>query len=207
MTANVDEKRWNVSSEPSHVERKDSGAPRREYWDLPLEEEFLEALLRDIFENHWRGIRFGPLIQGAAYEWRCPSAPTKIGLMDGYLIIMFEGGGHFHLCIGDNKGSPTSPTSPELREHRKPSEARIFRGFGADDKPVTWGFEMSNGKSEPMISIFFANPFINDDDSLADKPKWHRLETWRTIAKAWLGREPEPLDEEGAGFRPAKKRS
>jgi len=205
MTAALKENDWGICSEPSLVERKDSGAPSREYWDLPLDEDLLHAFLRDIFKNHWQGIRFGPLIQGAAYEWRCPSQPVKIALSDGYLTIMFEGGGHFHLCIGENKGSARAPTPPELRAHRRPSKARIFRGFGTDEKPVTWGFEMWNGKDEPMISIFFPNPFINDDDGLADVPQWDRLKTWRTIAKTWLGREAETLDQEGAGFRAALK--
>jgi hypothetical protein len=64
---------------------------------------------------------------------------------------------------------------------------------------------MWNGKGEPMISIFFPNPFINDDDGLADAPEWDRLKSWRTISKKWLGREPEALDEEGQGFRAAMK--
>jgi hypothetical protein len=183
---------------------KDNGARSREYWELPLNEDFLQAFLRDIFESHWRGIRFGPLIQGAAYEWRCPTEPTQITLSDGYLTVLFGGGGHFHLCIGENKGSERAPTSPELRAHRRPSKAQIFRGFGADGKPVTWGFEMWNGKNEPMISIFFANPFIDDDDSLADEPQWDRLAMWRRVSKTWLGREEEALDAEGRGFRSPK---
>jgi hypothetical protein len=31
---------------------------------LPVEEATLEALLRDLFENHWREITFGPIIEG-----------------------------------------------------------------------------------------------------------------------------------------------
>lgn len=196
---------WKIAPDPSHVDRKDDGTPRREYWELPLAEDVLHAFLRDVFENHWQGLCFGPLIQGAAYEMRCPGPPTKVSLLDGYLTVMFERGGHFHLCIGENKGSERFPVSPELRAHRRPSKAQIFRGFGANGKPVTWGFEMWNGKNEPVISIFFPNPFINEDDSLADEPQWERLETWRAIAKTWLGREPETLDTEGSGFRHLKK--
>jgi hypothetical protein len=40
---------------------------------LPVEEAALEALLRDLFENHWREITFGPIIEGAAYEFRAPT--------------------------------------------------------------------------------------------------------------------------------------
>lgn len=190
--------------ESTSVERRPDGVLSREIWELPLDQEFLHAFLRDIFETHWQGLCFGPLIQGAAYEMRCPGAPNKISLLDGYLTVMFERGGHFHLCIGENMGSERFPVSADLRAHRRPSKARIFRAFGADGKPVTWGFEMWNGKNEPMISIFFPNPFINEDDSLADDPDWTRLKTWRAVAGKWLGRDPEPLDEEGRGFRAGK---
>ena len=35
---------------------------------LPTDAQSLEALLRDLFENHWSEIVFGPIIQGAAFE-------------------------------------------------------------------------------------------------------------------------------------------
>jgi hypothetical protein len=186
--------------EPSETIRGEDGAVRREIWKLETKEATLEAFLRDVFETHWSGIRFGPLIEGAAYEWRCPGAPEKIGLLDGYLTVMFGHGGHFHLCIGENRGSDRFPVAPELTRRRQPSKAQLFRGYGPDGKPVSWGFEMWNGAGEPMISIFFANPFIEDDDSLAETPDFSRLATWRAISKRWLGRGPEAIDEEGRGF-------
>lgn len=189
-----------ASREPTETIRAEDGTPKREIWALAPEEATLEAFLRDVFENHWDGVRFGPLIEGAAYEWKCPTAPRKIALMDGYLTVMFGDGGHFHLCIGENRGSERFPVSPELTRRRKPSKAQLFRGRGRDGKPVTWGFEMWNGSGEPMISIFFPNPFIEDDDSLAGTPDFSRLATWRAISKRWLGREPEAIDEEGRGF-------
>ena len=141
------------------------------------------------------------MIEGAAYEWRCPSPPTKIGFSDGYLTVHFATGGHFHLCIGENRGHPQNPTPPELTARRKPSKAQLFRGFGRDGKPLSWGFEMWNGAGEPMISVFFPNPFIEDDDALAEVPDFSRLATWRSIAGVWLRRAPEAIDEEGRGFR------
>ena len=63
------------------------------------------------------------MIQGAAYEIRCPGPPTKIGLADGYLTIFF-GRTHFHLCIGDNKGPVSNPTPPALRARRRTKEGR-----------------------------------------------------------------------------------
>ena len=106
-----------VSSEPSETQYRENGTLMREIWALPLEEAFLEAFLRDLFEQHWPGIRLGPMIEGAAWEWKCPGAPKRIGLFDGYLTVMFGNGGHFHLCIGENRGSPANPTDPALRAH------------------------------------------------------------------------------------------
>ena len=191
---------WGVSPDPTEVKKRDDGAITRQIWALPAEEKFLQAFLTDVFENHWKGLRFGPLIEGAAYEWQPPGPPTGVTLFDGYLTILFGHGGHFHLCIGENNGSPAHPTPADLKARRKPSKAQMFRGFGRDGKPVTWGFEMWNGQGEPMISIFFPNPFIEDDDSLSETPDFSRLKTWRAVAEKWLGRAPESLDEEGAGF-------
>ena len=190
---------WAIASEPETIEEA-PGQRKREIWPLPLEEAFLEAFLRELFEAHAEGLTFGPLIQGAAYEFRCPGKPRSVTLFDGYLTIHFGTGGHFHLCIGENQGSPKNPTPPELKAHRKPSKAQLFRGFGRDGKPVSWGFEMWNGQDEPMISIFFPNPFLTDDDRIAETPDFSRLAVWRSIAKTWLNREPEALDEEGKGF-------
>ena len=192
---------WRIHPEPSGTEHREDGKLAREVWALPLEEEFLEAFLRDLFDNHWRGIRFGPMIQGAAWEWKCPDAPKRISLFDGYLTVMFGDGGHFHLCIGENRGSASNPTGPELRAHRRPSRAEIFRSFDRAARPLTWGFEMWNGKGENGLTVFFPSPFLNDDDTLADPPDFSRLATWRAVAGRWLGRPPEALDEEGLGFR------
>ena len=191
--------RWAIASEPETIE-DESGRRTREIWPLPLEEAFLEAFLRELFDKHAEGLVFGPLIQGAAYEFRCAGKPRSVTLFDGYLTVHFGTGGHFHLCIGENEGSKANPTPPDLKVHRRPSKAQLFRGFGRDGKPLSWGFEMWNGKDEPMISIFFPNPFLTDDDRIAEEPDFSRLAVWRSIAKVWLGREPEALDEEGQGF-------
>ncbi len=191
--------RSRIPSSPS-IEKSDDGRESAHFWALPLEEGLLEAFLTDVFDNHWDGIVFGPLIEGAAYEWKCPSKPEKIALYDGYLTIHFGTGGHFHLCIGDNKGSEAHPTPADLRKRRAPSQARLFRRFDRDGAPISWGFEMINGDREPMITIFFPSPFLTDDDQIADSPDFSRLTTWRAIARDWLGREPEEIDETGKGF-------
>jgi hypothetical protein len=175
---------------------------RTEVWQLPTDEGYLYRLLEDVFRTHWRSIVFGPLIQGAAYEFRCPCAPKSIELVDGYLTVHF-GGTHFHLCIGENKGSAANPTPPDLRAHRRPSRAEFFRGLDRAAAPVTWGFRMTNGKGEQQITIFFPNPFLTDDDGIAEAPDWSRLAVWDDMARRYLERQPDPRDRSGAGFRHA----
>ena len=171
-----------------------------EVWALPTDESFLYGLLEDLFSNHWRSIVFGPLIQGAAYEFRCPGAPKSIDLLDGYMTVHF-GGTHFHLCIGDNLGTANNPTPDHLRRHRRPSRAEFFRGLDRQGAPINWGFRMVNGMGEPQITVFFPNPFLTDDDGIAEVPDWSRLAVWETVARRYLDRDPDPRDRTGRGFR------
>ena len=80
---------------------------------LPTDEATIERVLRDLFESHWNEIVFGPIIQGAAWEFQAPHAPTHVGVLDGYLTVAF-GAPHFHLCIGPTTGPRTNPTPPPL---------------------------------------------------------------------------------------------
>ncbi|MEM7221906.1 MAG: hypothetical protein AAF495_02940 [Pseudomonadota bacterium] len=172
---------------------------RLELLELPAEEAFLDALLRDIFQRYWQQIVFGPMIQGAAYEIRCPGAPTKIGLADGYLTIFF-GRTHFHLCIGDNCGPAGNPTPTALRDHRRTKEAAFFRGLDKTGAPVTWGLRLINGAGEPQMTIFFPNPFLSDDDEILAEPQWERLSVWQELLKRYLGQPPDPRDRSAQGF-------
>ena len=170
-----------------------------ELFPLPTDEAFLDGLLRDLFENHWAEITFGPMIQGAAYEIQCSEKPHKIGLLDGYLTIFF-GPSHFHLCIGENLGSPASPTPPALREHRRTRQAHFFRSLGPDGAPMTWGLRLINGGGEEQMTLFFPNPFLTDDDQIATQPDWSRLGLWEAMLRRYLAREPDGKDRQGKGF-------
>jgi hypothetical protein len=182
------------------VTKLEGGMRALQVWPLPRDEAFLQEFLTYVFTNYWDQIVFGPLIEGAAYEMVCPRAPSRISLFDGYLTVAFDGP-HFHLCIGDNKGTPDDPTPDKLRARRKPSRAEIFRRLDKDGAPISWGFEMRNGADEPMISIFFANPFLSAGDKLTPEPLWERLAMWRDLARRYLGREPEAFDQSGRGYR------
>lgn len=191
--------------------KSDANRPRRtidvdgsaiDVFPLPVEEAALEGLLRDLFENHWREITFGPIIQGAAYEFKAPSPPTHIGTFDGYLTIAF-GAPHFHICIGPHQGSPSNPASLALARHRQTSRAELYRRLDRSGAPVSWGVRLFNGAGEQQITVLLPNPFLDQDsDRCLQTPEWSRLDLWDSLRARWLGfTEPDPVDRTGKGFR------
>lgn len=168
---------------------------------LPTDAATLEAILRDLFENHWREITFGPLIQGAAWEMRAAQAPSYVGMLDGYLTIAF-GAPHFHLCIGEHNGTPASPVSPELARHRRTSRAELYRRLGPQGAPVSWGLRLFNGKGDQQITVLLPNPFLDrDTDTVRRTPDWSLLGLWDALRARWLRlSEPDPIDRSGKGF-------
>ena len=59
---------------------------------------------------------------------------------------------------------------------------------------------MKNGAGEPMITIFFATPFVTNAEILEQEPKWERLAMWRDISLKYLHRPAEAFDESGHGY-------
>jgi hypothetical protein len=168
---------------------------------LPADEASLETLLRELFAEHWRDITFGPIIQGAAWEMRAAQAPDVIGMMDGYLTIGF-GGPHFHICIGEHRGTETSPVSPKLARHRRTARAELYRRISQDGTPVSWGLRLFNGEGEQQITVLLPNPFLDRVDKILRTPEWSRLELWDRLRAQWLGLpEPDAFDRSGKGFR------
>ena len=172
-----------------------------EVFRLPIDEASLEALLRELFEEHWDKITFGPLIQGAAWEMRTPHPPTHVGMLDGYLTVAF-GASHFHLCIGSHKGPRTNPTPAALAQHRRTARAELYRRLDKSGFPVSWGMRLFNGQGEQQTTILLPNPFLSaDSDNVLYQPDWSRLELWEQLRRRWLGlAEPDPFDRSGHGF-------
>ena len=169
---------------------------------LPVDEASLQALLEELFRDWWRVIIFGPMIEGAAWEWRAPNAPRAIHLYDGYLTIVF-GRSHFHICIGPHQGTPSYPVTEELARHRRTARAELFRRLdGPTGSPVTWGLRLFNGAGEQQISIFFPNPFLSADlAKRLRRPSWSKLALWDHLRARWLGlAEPDLFDRSGAAF-------
>jgi hypothetical protein len=172
-----------------------------ETFALPTDEASLEALLRELFCQHWREITFGPLIQGAAWEMRAPHAPTYFGMLDGYLTVAF-GVSHFHLCIGSHCGTEASPASPALARHRRTSRAELYRRLDASGAPVSWGLRLFNGEGEQQLTVLLPNPFLAPDtDKILPVADWSRLALWDRLRARWLGLvEPDSVDRSGFGF-------
>ena len=172
-----------------------------EIFPLPTDEASLQALLRDLFEQDWDKITFGPLIQGAAWEIRAPHAPSHIGMLDGYLTVAF-GVSHFHLCIGPHKGPPDNPTPEAVARHRRTARAELYRRLDRSGAPVSWGLRLFNGHGEQQTTILLPNPFLAaDTDKILKTPDWSRLDLWDRLRARWLGlTDPDPLDRSGRGF-------
>jgi hypothetical protein len=175
------------------------GEGQLEVWDLDASAASLEALLTDLFRNHWRSIIFGPIIQGAAWEIGAAEAPRRIGMEDGYLTVDF-GRLHFHLCIGEHRGSPAAPAPPELAAHRRTSRAELYRRINREGTPDSWGLRLFNGQGEQQITILFPNPFLTEAQQLRAEPDWSRLALWDDVRRRYLGLEPDPRDRSGRRF-------
>lgn len=194
----------------AHADSDTSDGPHRvveadgaqcDLFPLPVDAGTLEALLRSLFVDHWQEITFGPIIQGAAFEFKAPSPPTFVGTCDGYLTVAF-GTPHFHICIGEHKGSASNPVSPALARHRRTGRAELIRRLDRSGAPVSWSLRLFNGVGEQQITILFPNPFLDPaTDQVLDVPDWSRLALWDQIRARWLGLAPDPLDRSGTGFR------
>jgi hypothetical protein len=170
-----------------------------EIFPLDPTEETLVNLLTELFRDHWGKIIFGPLIQGAVYEIKATEPPGKIGMLDGYLTVDF-GAWHFHLCIGEHKGSANNPTDPDLARHRRTARAEFYRRLNPDGSVGSWGIRLFNGKDEQQITIFLPNAFLSDDMKYLKTPDWSRLALWDDLRRRYLGLEPDPKDRSGKTF-------
>jgi hypothetical protein len=181
------------------LERHEPGVGRLHVWPLPTDAAFLEHLLRELFETHWRGITFGPIVQGAAWEIHATAPPKRIGMMDGYLTVDL-GHSHFHICIGEHLGSARAPVSAELARHRRTARAELYRRINDDGAPDSWALRLWNGADEQQITVLFPNPFLDDEHRVLAAPDWSRLAAWDQVRATYLGLSPDPFDRTGRRF-------
>jgi len=182
---------------PPHMQTYyEHGFGQIESWPIAADEKALLAVLRDLFENYWRDIAFGPLIQGAAWEITAREAPRKLAMLDGYLTVDF-GTWHFHLCIGEHKGSASHPTDPDLARLRRTGRAEFFRRINEDGAPDVWGVRLFNGGGEQQITILLPSPFLSREMKFLPEPDFSRLEAWDALRRDHLGLDPDPRDRTG----------
>lgn len=161
------------------------------HYELPTDEATLLRLFKLLFENHAQEIVFGPCIQGAVFEIHA-DRPAELTMLDGYLTVDL-GTWHFHLCIGEHRGTPGNRCSPELAQHRRVKRAALFRTVGRSCVPASWGLRLWNGHDEQMITVFFPNPFLTDEDK-RQRPDWSRLHVWNAVRREFLGLPEDPAD-------------
>ncbi|PYM20556.1 MAG: hypothetical protein DMD78_21240 [Candidatus Rokuibacteriota bacterium] len=153
-----------------------------EYSDVSVAGDTVERLLIEVFGEHWAAISAGPIIDGAAYEIRF-TAPPKLSMLDGYLTVD-PGPWHFHLCVNDHRGAAT----PELARVRRVARAAFFRTDGGSCVPGAWGLRLWNGRGEQMITVYFPNPWLDDDLERVREPRWERTALWEDLRARYAGR-------------------
>jgi len=121
--------------------------------------------------------------------------------MDGYITVDF-GTWHFHICIGETKGSSKNPTPDALARHRRTARAELYRELQArDGTPNTWGLRLFNGADEQQLTVFLPNPFLSDDMKPLKQPDFNRLALWDHLRQTCLGLPPDPKDRTGRVLR------
>ena len=165
-------------------------------YPMAHDEQTLFFFFRDVFAEHWRDIRFGPMLEGATWEMSAPCLPERIDLNDGYLTIDF-GTLNFHLCIGGPKGSSNPQYSQQHQKKQCTAQAEFFRLLTQDRSSATgWGFRCFNGLGQQQITIHFPSPFysLKPTYQKLDPPDWSRLEVWNSLRKRFLEQPPESID-------------
>ena len=161
-------------TDPSTIVRDADGSVT-EYSEVSVAGDTVQRLLTEVFAEHWAAISVGPVIEGAAYEIRFGVSP-RLSMLDGYLTVD-TGPWHFHLCVNDHRGAPT----PELARLRRVARAAFFRTDGGSCVPGAWGLRLWNGRGEQMITIYFANPWLDDNLERLREPRWERTAAWDAL--------------------------
>ena len=163
-------------ADPTGVERELDGTVTA-YFEVPVAGDAIERLLTGLFTEHWAEVTVGPLLEGAAYEIRF-TAPPKVTMLDGYLTVD-PGAWHFHLCVGEHRGT----RSPELARLRRVARAAFFRTDGGSCAPTTWGLRLWNGRGEQMITVLFPSPHFDAEGRRLPAPRWEKTALWRELRR------------------------
>ncbi len=170
------------------IENLDGSKMEYEYMDPSAEK--MEKLFRDLYENHWNRIRFGPCVQGSVFELSLTEKP-RVSMLDGYLTV-HAGSWHFHICVGKYEAQVThfevnKDNLEEEARQKRVSKAAFLRTLDGSDSPRSWSLRFWNGLDEQMISIFLPNPYLNDQLQRQKEADWSKLELWENLRKDYLG--------------------
>jgi len=155
------------------------GGSVTEYDEVPVGGDAVERLLTELFSEHWAEVFAGPVIEGAAYEIRFTAKPA-LSMLDGYLTVDV-GAWHFHLCVGDHRGAAT----PEEAARRRVARAAFFHADGGSCVPGSWGLRLWNGHGEQMITVFFPNPWLDDEQQRTREPRWEKTALWKDLRRRY----------------------
>lgn len=169
------------------IENLDGSKMEYEYMDTSGEK--MEKLFRDLYENQWNKLRFGPCVQGAVFELVLTEKP-KVTMLDGYLTVN-AGPWHFHLCVGQYEAKMTHMEVnrdhiEEDARQKRVAKAAFVKTLDGSCTPRSWGLRFWNGLNEQMISIFLPNPYLNEKLQRQKDPDWSKLELWENLRKEFL---------------------
>ena len=160
---------------------RDLDGSTTEYHEASVAGDRVERLLRELFTDHWKRLTVGPIIQGAAWEIRFTELPV-LSMLDGYLTVD-TGPWHFHLCVGDTRGQGDAA----LARARRVGRAAFFRTIGGTCVPESYGLRLWNGLGEQMVTVFFPNPFYDDESHRLREPDPGRTALWEDFRRRHSG--------------------
>ncbi len=181
-----------MTTDPLHETMPDGST--MQYWLVPTDEANLRDLFAELLDEHWNRLVLGPAIQGCVFECEFSAKPPW-KYFDGYLTVTnpTEPHWHFHLCLGQHGGSPRRPTPPELQDWRRCSFCAFGRHHDPDGSQAAWTLELRNGRQEPMLTVWFPNPYLDDaKHAYTSNADWDKLQLWMGLRQRHAGIAPEP---------------
>ncbi len=89
--------------------------------------------------------------------------------------------GRIHLRVNDHRGART----PEQARVRRVARAAFFRTEGG--RCVPSGGRLWNSREEQMVTVYFPNPWLDDDAERVRAPRWERTALWEDLRRRYAG--------------------
>ena len=167
-----------------------------EYEDFPCSIDVTGPLLHTLFQEHWREVEIGHVVEGSVLELEFKQPPKIFVVYDGYLTVVTEGW-HLHLCVEEHQGGPLCKTPSALRRQRLIQRAALYRQRNERGQPCSWGIQFWNGAGEKMMTLFLPNPFLGEGDDFLPqgRPLQDKLKLYDELRSIYvLGERPIPFE-------------